>query len=74
MDFHPNELRPPPQFNYCLYFENLRHTLNILLKKPIKKLFATNSKKLITSVCMQPNMETFHEVHWEFDKFEPIFE
>lgn len=71
IDFHPSEPRVPPQFNYCLYFENLRHSLNILLKKPIKKPFATNSKKIITQVNQVPNMETLNEVHWENDKFEP---
>ena len=46
-DFHPNEARPPPIFSYCVHFENIRHSLNIMLKKPIKKPFATNSKKIV---------------------------
>ena len=40
-DFHLNE---PDQkslpFGYVTFFENLRHTLNLQLKKPIKRQFS----------------------------------
>jgi len=50
IDFHPDEPRPPSQFMYSAYFENLRHTMNTFLRKPIKKQFITNSKKCVLLV------------------------
>lgn len=46
-DFHPGEPKPAAQFQYACYFENLRHSLNVLLKRPIKKPFAAQSKKIM---------------------------
>ena len=37
VDFHPLEARPPEKFTYSANFENIRHTLNTYLKRPIKK-------------------------------------
>lgn len=48
-DFHPNE-EAQPNFGYAVYLENLRHSLNIILKKPIKQLFAVNCSKLVIQV------------------------
>lgn len=40
-DFHPDD-EPVKEFGYVVYSQNLRHTLNILLKKPIKKQLSYN--------------------------------
>lgn len=46
LDFHPDEPRSN-QFQYAVYFENIRHSLNCMLKIPIKKPFASNGLKLV---------------------------
>ena len=40
---------------YSAYFEHLRHTLNTYLKRPIKKQFASNSKKCVLTVVKNQN-------------------
>jgi hypothetical protein len=55
------------------YFENVRHTLNILLKKPIKKPFATNSKKIVVQVNQNDaTLDWNHKIHISNDAFAPI--
>ena len=50
----------------------MRHTLNILLKKPIKKPFATNSKKIIIQVNQyDSSVDYSHKVHWSDERFAP---
>ena len=46
LDFHPDEGRLN-QFQYAVYFENIRHSLNCMLKIPIKKQFSSNGRKLV---------------------------
>ena len=53
VDFHPLEARPPDKFTYSANFENIRHTLNTYLRRPIKKQFSSNIKKLIIQVQFQ---------------------
>lgn len=36
-DFHPNELDQPSTFTYSTHLENLRTSINTLLKRSIKK-------------------------------------
>jgi len=45
-DFHPGE---DAQFNfgYAVYLDNLRHSLNLVMKKPIKNRFAVNYSKIV---------------------------
>ena len=50
VDFHPNEPRPPDRFMYSAYFDNIRHTLNTYLRRPIKKPFTSNTKKTVLSI------------------------
>jgi hypothetical protein len=45
--------------------------MNLLLKKPIKKPFATNSKKIVIQVQQNPLVDNLSEVHLDNDKFEP---
>jgi len=35
---------------YSVYYDNARHTLNTFLRRPIKKAFTSNSKKLVITV------------------------
>lgn len=39
LDFHKNENEPPPQFTFSTHIENLRITLNTLMKKKLKTPF-----------------------------------
>jgi hypothetical protein len=50
VDFHPGELAPPDKYMYSVYYDNLRHTMNTFLRRPIKKAFTSNSKKLVITV------------------------
>ena len=50
VDFHPLEAKPPDKYNYSVNFENVRHTLNSYLRRPIKKAFTSNTKKLVIMV------------------------
>ena len=50
VDFHPNEPRPPDRFMYSAYSDNIRHTLNTYLRRPIKKPFTSNTKKTVLSI------------------------
>ena len=45
-DFHPDE-EQSKEFTYAAYFQNLRHTLNMMLKKPIKKQFSSRCEKIL---------------------------
>lgn len=48
IDYHigePDEKNSP--FGYAVYFENIRHTLNMNLKKTIKHRFSNNGSKFI---------------------------
>lgn len=53
-DFHPNQPEPPP-FTYSTYIENLRVTLNTMMKKQIKAPFQTNFKKAVIQVNRNQN-------------------
>ena len=44
------EPKPPDKYMYSVNYDNVRHTLNTYLRKPIKKAFASNSKKLVLTV------------------------
>ena len=44
------EAKPPDKYNYSVNFENVRHTLNSYLRRPIKKAFTSNTKKLVIMV------------------------
>ena len=35
---------------YSCYFDHMRHTLNTYLKRPIKKPFTSNSKKVVLTI------------------------
>ena len=48
-DFHPDE-EPAKEFTYSAYFQNLRHTLNIMTKKPVKKKLSSRCEKLLIQV------------------------
>ena len=51
IDYHagePDEKSSP--FGYAVYFENIRHTLNMNLKKTIKHRFSNNGSKFIIQV------------------------
>jgi hypothetical protein len=48
-DFHPGE-DMPSNFGFAVYLDNLRHSLNLILKRPIKKRFAVNCSKMIIQV------------------------
>ena len=50
VDFHPLEPKPPDKYMYSVNYDNVRHTLNTYLRRPIKKAFASNSKKLVLTV------------------------
>ena len=50
VDFHPNEARPPDRYMYSAYFDNLRHTMNTYLRRPIKKPFVSNTKKIVFQI------------------------
>lgn len=54
IDFHTGE---PDQktlpFGYAVYFENIRHTLNLTLKKTIKKQFSNQGTKFVIQI-MRP--------------------
>lgn len=52
-DFHPDE-EPEKQFSYAVYSDNLRHTLNMMLKKPIKKQLSNNCYKFLINVQRNP--------------------
>lgn len=41
---------------YSAYFENLRHTMNTYLRRPIKKQFVSNSKKCVLTVIRNQNL------------------
>lgn len=41
VDFHPEQPEPPDKYMYAVHYENLWHTLNTYLKKPIKKPFGS---------------------------------
>ena len=45
-DFHFDE-EPVKEFTYAAYFQNLRHTLNIMMKKPVKKKLSSRCEKLL---------------------------
>ena len=47
-DFHASEPELQPcQFGYAVYSENIRHTINMKLKLPIRKHFSYNCNKFI---------------------------
>ena len=47
-DFHAGMIDEKSQpFGYATYFENIRHTLNLNLKKVIKRPFASNCSKFV---------------------------
>ena len=50
VDFHPGEPTPADKYMYSVYYDNARHTLNTFLRRPIKKAFTSNSKKLVITV------------------------
>lgn len=50
VDFHPSEARPPDRYMYSAYFDNLRHTMNTYLRRPIKKPFVSNTKKIVLTI------------------------
>ena len=50
VDFHPLEAKVSDKYNYSVNFENVRHTLNSYLRRPIKKQFTSNTKKLVIMV------------------------
>ena len=50
VDFHPMEPKPPEKYMYSVYYENVWHTLNTYLRRPVKKAFTSNSKKLVITV------------------------
>lgn len=53
-DFHPNQPEPPSQYTYSTHIENLRITLNTLMKKHHLKLpFQTNFKRAVIQVNKQ---------------------
>lgn len=37
-------------FNVVGYYENIRHSLNLMLKKPLKQPFATRGVKIASTV------------------------
>jgi hypothetical protein len=55
-DFHPGE---PDQkwlgYSYAVYLNNIRHSLNLLLRRPIKKKLTNNCAKLIIQVPPIPS-------------------
>ena len=48
-DFHPDE-ELCKEFTYAAYSKNLRHTLNIMMKKPIKKQLSSRCEKIMIQV------------------------
>ena len=50
VDFHPGESGPAEKYMYSVYYDNTRHTMNTFLRRPIKKAFTSNSKKLVITV------------------------
>lgn len=48
-DFHPGEDQQL-NFGFAVYLDNLRHSLNLIIKRPVKKRFAVNCSKLIIQV------------------------
>ena len=50
-DFHPNVSEGAQiPFTYAANIENLRISVNMMIKKPVNKPFQTNSKKAIISI------------------------
>ena len=47
---------------YSVYYLHLRHTMNTYLRKPIKKAFTSNSKKLVITVT-KANDKTIDSVY-----------
>jgi hypothetical protein len=51
-DFHAGEIDLTyNSFGYAAYFENIRHTLNTILKKPIQTLFSNNGVEKLIIQC-----------------------
>ena len=48
-DFHPGE-DAPSHFGFAVYLDHLRHSLNLVMKKPIKRRFAVNCSKIVVQV------------------------
>lgn len=44
------EPKPADKYMYSIYFNNVWHQLNTYLRRPIKKAFTSNSKKLVINV------------------------
>lgn len=56
-DFHAGMIDEKAQpFGYATYFENIRHTLNLQLKKVIKRPFASNCSKFVIQVKQPPQL------------------
>ena len=50
-DFHAGMIDEKAQpYGYAVYFENIRHTLNLHLKKAIKRRFADQCRKFVIKV------------------------
>ena len=62
VDFHPLEAKPKEKYTYSVYYKHLKHTLNTYLRKPIKKSFTSNSKKLVITVT-KANDKTIDSVY-----------
>ena len=67
-DFHPDE-EPVKEFTYSAYFQNLRHTLNIMMKKPVKKQLSSRCEKILIQVY-KPGMGA--NTHGEQLPFESV--
>jgi len=52
-DFHPSE-EPSNNFGFAVYLDHLRHSLNLIMKQPIKKRFAVNCSKIVLQVHKDP--------------------
>lgn len=50
---------------YSTYYDNLRHTLNTYLRRPIKKLFRSQTKKCVINV----NKNTDNTVETAYPKY-----
>ena len=45
------EAKPSDKYMYSVYFDQVWHSLNTFLRRPIKKAFTSNSKKLVVLVA-----------------------
>jgi hypothetical protein len=57
-DFHAGMIDEKAQpYGYAVYFENVRHTLNLHLKKAIKRRFADQCSKFVIKVKEPPELK-----------------